>query len=211
MTELKEGQHNVPVAVQLSSRSSKKKELKVNRIVSLYGKEHITNLLNHPCLYWNKAKARVWTKNGGLQSSTVVYQKRASGRKVLKPEDLVKYKMEKILSFALEPYTPAELAEGFLRRQSHGHRLLRRMAAYMRNQARRYRILYPRMPKDTQAALQSIADAQGPILYSLRLYIPYKFFKRRESVWQGHFLQSLNHGKQIPPAIFLFFSLPSQP
>ncbi|MBR4107482.1 MAG: hypothetical protein IKK45_02185, partial [Akkermansia sp.] len=48
-------------------------------------------------------------------------------------------------SFALEPYTPAELAESFLRR----------MAAYMRNQARRYRLLYPRMPKDSQAALFS--------------------------------------------------------
>ena len=142
---------------------------------------------------------------------TSPYPKRASEHKVLKPADLVKYKMEKNLSFALEPYTPAELAEGFLRRQNNGNRLLRRMAAYMRNQARRYRLLYPRMPKDTQAALQAIADAQALILYSLRLYIPYKFFKRRESVWQGHFLQSLNHGKQIPPAIFLFFSLPRQP
>ena len=89
------------LAVQLDSRSSEKKEVKVNRIVSMYGKEKIVSLLSHPMLYWDKAKARIWTGGGGLQSSTAPYPKRASGRKVLKPVDLVKYKKERNLSFSL--------------------------------------------------------------------------------------------------------------
>ena len=109
-----------------------------------------------------------------LMRSTV---KGGLGEIVMTKQDIVKRKAAQTLSgtasvsFALEPYTPAELAEGFLRRQSHGHRLLRRMAVYMRNQARRYRFLYPRMPKDTQAALQAIADAQA-LIHSMDKHLP---------------------------------------
>ena len=101
VTELKEKADNILVAVQLNALREGSRVLKVNRIVSLYGKEHITNLLGHPCLYWDKAKARIWTGGGGLQSSTAPYPKRASGRKILKPADLVKYKKERNLSFSL--------------------------------------------------------------------------------------------------------------
>ena len=101
VTELKEGTHNVLVAVQLSSRSSEKKEVKVNRIASMYGKEKITSLLSHPMLYWDKAKARVWMQAYRLQLPAQVLPKRASGRKILKPADLVKYKLATGLSFSL--------------------------------------------------------------------------------------------------------------
>ena len=101
VTELKEGADNILVAVQLNALREGSRVLKVNRIVSLYGKEHITNLLNHPCLYWDKAKARIWTGGGGLQSSTAPYPKRASGRKILKPADLVKYKEQHGMSFSM--------------------------------------------------------------------------------------------------------------
>lgn len=102
VTELKEGQHNVLVAVQLSSRSSEKKEVKVNRIASMYGKERIASLLSHPMLYWDKAKARIWMQAYRLQLPAQVLPKRASGRKILKPADLVKYKFDTGLSFAME-------------------------------------------------------------------------------------------------------------
>lgn len=90
ITELKEGQHNVLVAVQLDSRSAEKKEVKVNRIASMYGKERIASLLNHPMLYWDKAKARVWMQAYRLQLPAQVLPKRASGRRIQTPADLVK-------------------------------------------------------------------------------------------------------------------------
>ena len=66
------------------------------------GRERIDNQLYHPCLYWDKAKARIWTGGGGLQSPTAPYPKRASGRRIQTPEDLVKYKEENNLSFSME-------------------------------------------------------------------------------------------------------------
>lgn len=96
VTTLKEGSKNVLVAVQLNALREGSRVLKVNRIVSLYGKDSIDNLLHHPCLYWDKAKARIWTGGGGLQSPTAPYPKRASGRSIQTPANLVKYKEEKI-------------------------------------------------------------------------------------------------------------------
>lgn len=58
--------------------------------------ERNDNQLYHPCLYWDKAKARIWTGGGGLQSPTAPYPKRASGRSIQTPANLVKYKEEKI-------------------------------------------------------------------------------------------------------------------
>lgn len=89
------------LAVQLDSRFSEKKEVKVNCIASMYGKEKIVSLLSHPMLYWDKAKARIWMQAYRLQLPAQVLPKRASGRKILKPADLVKYKKERNLSFSL--------------------------------------------------------------------------------------------------------------
>ena len=102
MTELKAGEKNILVAVQLDALKTGIRNHKVNRIVSLYGKNKIKKLLGHNRLYWNKAKARIWTGNRGLQLPTAPYPERASARKILKPEDLVKYKMERGLSFSME-------------------------------------------------------------------------------------------------------------
>lgn len=52
-------------------------------------------------MYWDKAKARIRTGGRGLQSSTAPYPKRASGRRILKPADLVKYKIKRGLSFSI--------------------------------------------------------------------------------------------------------------
>ena len=92
MTELKAGEKNILVAVQLDALKTGTRNHKVNRIVSLYGKNKIKKLLGHNRLYWNKAKARIRTGDRGLQLPTAPYPERASARKVLKPEDLVKYK-----------------------------------------------------------------------------------------------------------------------
>lgn len=95
VTELKEGNKNVLVAVQLNGLKEGSRTQRVNRIASLYGKDKIEAILTHPRLYWNKAKARIWTGGGRLQLPTAPYPKRAPKHKVLKPEDLVKYKSEK--------------------------------------------------------------------------------------------------------------------
>ena len=102
VTELKEGADNVLVAVQLNSEHSSLYKVKVNRIASVYGKQKIEALLTHPMLYWDKAKARPWVNNYRLQLPAPILPRRASGRKILKPADLVKYKEEKGLSFAME-------------------------------------------------------------------------------------------------------------
>ena len=102
VTELKEGQHNVLVAVQLNSEHASLYKVKVNRIASMYGKERIASLLNHPMLYWDKAKARPWVNNYRLQLPAPIQPRRASGRRIQTPADLVKYKMQSGLSFAME-------------------------------------------------------------------------------------------------------------
>lgn len=100
VTEMKENGVNVLVAIQLDTGASKRKSAKVNRIASLYGKENIRATLTHPRLYWNKAKARVWMYNHRLQLPLTTIQTAGSGRKILKPEDLVKYKNQYELDFS---------------------------------------------------------------------------------------------------------------
>lgn len=101
VTEMKENGVNVLVAIQLDTGASKRKSAKVNRIASLYGKENIRATLTHPRLYWNKAKARVWMYNHRLQLPLTTIQTAGSGRMVLKPEDLVKYKKLYNLDFSI--------------------------------------------------------------------------------------------------------------
>ncbi|MBR4310754.1 MAG: hypothetical protein IKW19_00790 [Akkermansia sp.] len=102
ITELKEGEHNVLVAVQLNSHQTNNVLVKVNRIASMYGKERIGALLNHPMLYWDKAKARPWLASYRLQLPAIIQPRRASGRRIQTPADLVKYKMQSGLSFSME-------------------------------------------------------------------------------------------------------------
>lgn len=58
-----------------------------------YGKEKIGALLNHPMMYWDKAKARPWINNYRLQLPAPIQPRRASGRRIQTPADLVKYKL----------------------------------------------------------------------------------------------------------------------
>ena len=101
VTELQEGLHNVLVAVQLDSGSVIDKNIKVNRMASMYGKERIGKLLTHPMVYWNKAKARPWLHNYRLQLPATINPKPGYRRTILKPADLVKYQEENSLSFSL--------------------------------------------------------------------------------------------------------------
>ncbi|MBT9450001.1 hypothetical protein ICN84_07925 [Akkermansia glycaniphila] len=101
VTDLKEGQHHILVAVQLNTTSTGSRSLKVNRIASIYGKEKINALLNHPMLYWNKTKARVWTGRNRLQLPVAPYPRADSGKKILKPDDVVKWKMKHGISFSM--------------------------------------------------------------------------------------------------------------
>lgn len=102
ITELKEGDKNVLVAVRLNTVRTGVRQQRVNRITSLYGKNKIEKLLTHKMLYWNNEKARRWTGDRGLQLPTVPYPERAYEDNVYTPADLVKYKMQTGLSFSME-------------------------------------------------------------------------------------------------------------
>lgn len=163
VTELKEGQHNVLVAVQLSSRSSEKKEVKVNRIASMYGKERIASLLSHPMLYWDKAKARIWMQAYRLQLPAQVLPKRASGRKILKPADLVKYKLTTGLSFSLSGRGMIDSVDlGVMAREEQMQRLM----SYARREAARWERTFAKDTPNAKAAeaMGTISSIQAAIL-----------------------------------------------
>lgn len=102
VTELKEGDRNILVAVRLDTIRTGQRHQRVNRINSLYGKNKIEKILSHQMLYWDNEKARRWTGDRGLQLPTVPYPERAYGESVYTPYDLVKYKMQTGLSFSME-------------------------------------------------------------------------------------------------------------
>lgn len=175
VTELKENGHNVLVAVQLDSRSSEKKEVKVNRIASMYGKERIGALLNHPMLYWDKAKARVWMQAYRLQLPAQVLPKRASGRRIQTPADLVKYKMQTGLSFSLSGRGMIDAAP--LGKMA-GEDKMQRLLNYARKEAGRWTRTFG---KDTPNA--RAAEAMGTvssILASIHKELPPRFRPRVE-------------------------------
>ncbi len=163
VTELKEGQHNVLVAVQLSSRSSEKKEVKVNRIASMYGKERIASLLSHPMLYWDKAKARIWMQAYRLQLPAQVLPKRASGRKILKPADLVKYKLTTGLSFSLRGRGMIDSVDlGVMAREEQ----MQRLVSYARRESARWERTFAKDTPNAKAAeaMGAISSIQAAIL-----------------------------------------------
>lgn len=100
VTEMMENGHNVLVAIEIGTGAPEGNSLKVHRIVSLYGKERVKQLLTHPMRYWNEEKARAWLENGGLQLPTANQLKAGTGGKVLTPADLVKYKNQHNLNFS---------------------------------------------------------------------------------------------------------------
>ncbi|MEG2810867.1 MAG: hypothetical protein RR889_09505, partial [Akkermansia sp.] len=90
------------MAVELNAGSRESRQLKVNRITSLYGKESIGKFITHPMLYWSKAKAREWLANYGLQLPTTGLPKASSKGKLLKPDDLVKWKEKNGINFSTQ-------------------------------------------------------------------------------------------------------------
>ncbi|MEG1741169.1 MAG: hypothetical protein RR250_07605, partial [Akkermansia sp.] len=102
ITSLMENGNNVLVAVELNAGSRESRQLKVNRITSLYGKESIGKFITHPMLYWSKAKAREWLANYGLQLPTTGLPKANSKGKLLKPDDLVKWKEKNGINFSTQ-------------------------------------------------------------------------------------------------------------
>ncbi|MBR4108552.1 MAG: hypothetical protein IKK45_07705 [Akkermansia sp.] len=122
------------------------------------------------CKYSKYNKTAKFTANAPQGKAYELLRAAISGGhtdNVATKQDIVNWKAAQTLSrtasvsLALEPYTPAELAESFLRR----------MAAYMRNQARRYRLLSPRMPKDTQAALFSKSVPKRKLHYGVYMQL----------------------------------------
>lgn len=91
---------HVLVAVQLDVASGSK-YINVNRIASLYGKKKIEQLVKHPMLYVNTAKAHRWMVVRGLQLPTKTKLSAGSAGRILTPEDLVKYKFATGQSFSL--------------------------------------------------------------------------------------------------------------
>jgi len=173
VTELKESGKNILVAVQLNAVKSGTRNQQVNRIASLYGKEQINRLLGHQRLYWNKAKARFWTGGKGLQSPVAPYPKRASARRVLKPDDLVKYKMQSGLSFSLTGRGMIDAAP--LGRMA-GEDKMQRLLNYARKEAGRWTRTFG---KDTPNA--RAAEAMGTvssILASIHKELPPRFRPR---------------------------------
>lgn len=163
VTELKEGENNVLVAVQLNSEHSSLYKVKVNRIASMYGKEKIGALLTHPMLYWDKAKARPWLNNYRLQLPAPIQPKRASGRTILKPADLVKYKMEKDLSFSLRGRGMIDAVDlGVMAREEQ----MQRLVSYARREAARWERTFAKDTSNAKAAeaMGAISSIQGAIM-----------------------------------------------
>ncbi len=162
VTELKEGDHNVLVAVQLNSHETNNIQVKVNRIASMYGKERISALLNHPMLYWDKAKARPWLASYRLQLPAIIQTRRASGRRIQTPADLVKYKLQSGLSFSIRGRDM--LTEAPLGRMAVEEKM-QRLMNYARKEAARFERTFSAGTPNARAAetMGTISSIMGAI------------------------------------------------
>ncbi|MEG1508259.1 MAG: hypothetical protein RR373_06460, partial [Akkermansia sp.] len=101
LTELKEGESNIVVAVHLNSETSGG-SVAVNRIKSLYGKDNARALLNQPMRYLDIKKARSWIASNRLQLPAEARPRSGSEKKLLKPVDLVKWKEKNGINFSTQ-------------------------------------------------------------------------------------------------------------
>ncbi|MDO4410713.1 MAG: hypothetical protein Q4C05_05470 [Akkermansia sp.] len=90
ITELEENGHKVLVAVKLNTMAKGKGRVRVNRIISLYGKEKLGELLKHKILYADIERARAWLLGRGVQFPTALHQSTSSRGSIKTREDLVK-------------------------------------------------------------------------------------------------------------------------
>ncbi len=175
ITDMQENGVNVLVAVQLEVVQGSSQYIKVNRIASLYGKEKIEQLVKHPMLYVNTAKAHKWLVDGGLQLPTVPNLIAGSKKRVLTPTDLVKYKFANGLSFSLSGRGMIDAAP--LGRMA-GEAKMQRLLNYARKEANRWTRTFG---KDTPNA--RAAEAMGTvssILASIHKELPPRFRPRVE-------------------------------
>lgn len=89
LTELKEGDHNVVVAVHLNASGGR---VQVNRIASVYGKDNPRALFNTPLLFLDKKKADAWLTANRLQLPAAVPSNHRTKKKIMTPKDVFKWK-----------------------------------------------------------------------------------------------------------------------
>ncbi|MEG2586438.1 MAG: hypothetical protein RSB24_09185, partial [Akkermansia sp.] len=101
LTELKEGESNIVVAVHLDSPETGG-HVVVNRVMSLYGKDNKKALLSQPMRYLDIKKARPWLATDRLQLPVGSDAKNGAKGKLLKPDDLVKWKEKNGINFSTQ-------------------------------------------------------------------------------------------------------------
>ncbi len=161
ITDMEENGVNVLVAVQLDVASGSK-YINVNRIASLYGKEKIEQLVKHPMLYVNTPKAHNWMVARGLQLPTRPNLIAGSNDKILTPEDLVKYKIEKGLSFSLSGRSMIDSAD--LGTMAHEEQM-QRLMNHARREAARWERTFANGTTNVKAAeaMGTISSIQNAI------------------------------------------------
>lgn len=101
LTELKEGENNIVVAVHLDSPETGG-HVVVNRVMSLYGKDNKKALLSQPMRYLDIKKARPWLATDRLQLPVGSGAKNGANGKLLNPDDLVKWKEKNGINFSTQ-------------------------------------------------------------------------------------------------------------
>ena len=163
ITDMEENGVNVLVAVRLNVASGSNPKLVVNRITSLYGKEKIDKLVQHPMLYVNTAKAHRWMVVRGLQLPTKTKLSAGSTGRILTPEDLVKYKFATGQSFSLSGRGMIDAVDlGVMAREGQ----MQRLVSHARREAARWERTFAKDTPNAKAAaaMGTISSIQAAIL-----------------------------------------------
>ncbi len=163
ITDMEENGINVLVAVRLDASLRSTPKLVVNRITSLYGKKKIEQLVKHPMLYVNTAKAHRWMVDRGLQLPTVTKLSAGSTGRILTPEDLVKYKFATGQSFSLSGRGMIDAVDlGVMAREGQ----MQRLVSHARREAARWERTFAKDTPNAKAAeaMGTISSIQAAIL-----------------------------------------------
>ena len=163
ITDMEENGINVLVAVRLDASLRSTPKLVVNRITSLYGKKKIEQLVKHPMLYVNTAKAHRWMVDRGLLLPTVTKLSAGSTGRILTPEDLVKYKFATGQSFSLSGRGMIDAVDlGVMAREGQ----MQRLVSHARREAARWERTFAKDTPNAKAAeaMGTISSIQAAIL-----------------------------------------------
>ncbi len=163
ITDMEENGINVLVAVRLDASLRSTPKLVVNRITSLYGKKKIEQLVKHPMLYVNTAKAHRWMVDRGLQLPTVTKLSAGSTGRILTPVDLVKYKFATGQSFSLSGRGMIDAADlGAMTQEAQ----MQRLVSHARREAARWERTFAKDTPNAKAAeaMGTISSIQAAIL-----------------------------------------------